>query len=819
MEATGVLDQDGSPPRRPIKRLLIANRGEIAKRIVDCARELSIETFTLTTSGDTSHAFGATHLLSIPSAASYLDITALIKIVKQHSIDAVHPGYGFLSESADFARRMWDEAGAVVIGPGWDILRKTGDKLAAKLLAQQCGVPTLPAMDKSTARVEDVRHFARKIGFPIMLKAADGGGGKGIRLVQQESDLESATTRAISEGYSGQIFVEKAAVKGFRHIEVQIVGDGSGQVCHLWERECSIQRRYQKIVERAPSTIGNRELVSRIIDAAMQMARQIKYLSLGTFEFLVNADRGEFFFLEVNPRLQVEHTVTECIALVDLVKVQLEIAQGAKLSETSLRDVPSDAIQVPKLQSIQLRLTAENVQKDWTLSIGRVEAFSLPAGHGVRVDTHLNHRQATAVGAEFDSLLAKIIVTGESQQAVLSRCKRALEDTWIQGVKTNLPILCAIVAHKDFEHSLYDTSWLEMNMDGLLMSGLEISRGIINRQEKAIPFFEEEGKLLVSLASNSNSAVMLRKSDAWALKLTPLSREMSEEIHHIKLTRVMRNEFPSSFKANIEYSHPHFQGPKTFTLEATNTNATSASIMAAGKYRRGDINNPLHVVLPFPGKLVELAIDEGEEIRQGQVICVVQQMKMELEIRASRGGRVKWVTDVQDGEDIGEASPKMATNANLGEEHTPSSDLTSVSLLIYRINPLGIPEILVRYKPSDRTPTYSTPYRDLKPGERAIDCAQRISEGSFGLNISADDLDFQMSAVITNLDPLVKIRVFMIEATSSHQNIVSSHSWRGWKYVFIPMSSLSQTVFLHPDIGATKAALRELVKPPPGRRS
>ncbi|KAI0542518.1 PycA protein [Xylaria digitata] len=666
MEVTEVLDTGGSPPRRPIKRLLIANRGEIAKRIVDCARELSIETFTLATSGDTSHTFGAAHVLSIPSAASYLDITALIEIVKKHAIDTVHPGYGFLSESADFAQRMWDEAQAVVIGPGWDILRKTGDKLAAKLLAQQCEVPTLPAMDKPTASVEEVRYFARKIGFPIMLKAVDGGGGKGIRLVQKESDLESAAARAISEGHSGQIFAEKAAVKGFRHIEVQIVGDGSGQVRNLWERECSIQRRYQKIVELAPSTIGDRELVSRIIDAAMRMARQIKYLSLGTFEFLVNADRGEFFFLEVNPRLQVEHTVTECIALVDLVRIQLEIAQGAKLSETSLRDVPSDAMHVPKLRSIQLRLTAENVQRDWTLSIGRVDAFSLPTGHGVRVDTHLNHHQTTVVGADFDSLLAKIIITGESQQVVLSKCKRALKDTWVKGIKTNLQVLRAIVAHKDFERSLYDTSWLEMNVDSLLMSGLEISRGIVNRQEKANPSFEEERQLLTSQASNSNSVVMLRKGDAWALKLASPSRGASEEIHHVKLTRVIRNEFPSSFKADIEYSHPHSQGPKPFTLEATNTNATSASIMAAGKYRRGDISNPLHVVLPFPGKLVELAVDEGDEIQPGQVVCVVQQMKMELEIRASRGGRVKWVTDVQDGEDIGEGT----LLAELEDSHT-----------------------------------------------------------------------------------------------------------------------------------------------------
>ncbi|KAI3338002.1 PycA protein [Ustulina deusta] len=656
MEVTMVPDQSGGPPRRSIKRLLVANRGEIAKRIIDCARELSIETFALITPGDTSHALGAAHVLSISSAASYLDISALIGIAKRHTIDAVHPGYGFLSESDDFAQRMWSEARAVVVGPGWDILRKTGDKLAAKLLARQCDVPTLPAMDTPTARVEDVRRFARKIGLPIMLKAVDGGGGKGIRLVRQESDLESAAKRAISESPSRQIFVEKAAVDGFRHIEVQIIGDGSGQVRHLWERECSIQRRYQKIVEQAPSTIRDREFVSRIIEAALGMARHIRYLSLGTFEFLANADRGEFFFLEVNPRLQVEHTVTERIALVDLVKIQLEIAQGANLAETGLRNVSSDITQVPKLQSIQLRLTAENVQRDWTLSIGKVEAFSLPTGNGVRVDTHLNHRQTTIVGADFDSLLAKIIVTGENRQVVVSKCRRALEDTWIEGVKTNLDILRAIVGHEDFVRSLCDTSWLERHMSSLLASGLEISRGITNQHQEALKFAKDEGQPSTSLTNNTGSAVMLRKGDAWALKLASPSEGASEETHHIKLTRVIRNEFPSSFKADVEYSHPRSQHPQAFTLEATNSNASSASVMAAGKHRRGDVNNPLHVVVPFPGKLVELEVDEGDEIQPGQVVCVVQQMKMELEIRANRGGRVKWVTDVQDGEDIAEGT-------------------------------------------------------------------------------------------------------------------------------------------------------------------
>jgi acetyl/propionyl-CoA carboxylase alpha subunit len=206
------------------------NRGEISKRIIDCARELSIETFALVTAEDTSHALGAAHVLTLPSASTYLDISALVKIVKENVIDTVHPGYGFLSESADFARRMWEEAETIVVGPGWDILERTGDKLAAKMLARECAVPTLPAMERPTSEIEEVRRFAIEIGFPVMLKAVDGGGGKGIRLVRHSSELEDAAKRAIAESPSRKIFVEKAAVDGFRHIEVQIVGDGSGQV-------------------------------------------------------------------------------------------------------------------------------------------------------------------------------------------------------------------------------------------------------------------------------------------------------------------------------------------------------------------------------------------------------------------------------------------------------------------------------------------------------------------------------------------------------------------------------------------------------------
>jgi pyruvate carboxylase len=260
----------------PIKiQTLKIPRGEIATRIISTARELDIETYSIYTSNDTSHTFGSSHSIQLTSSASYLDTLELINIAKNHIIDTIHPGYGFLSESPDFAQRMWDEAGALVIGPGPDILSRTGDKLQARLLAEECQVPVLPALETPTSNISELQKFASSIGYPIIIKAVDGGGGRGIRIVRKEEELSSLTKRALQESPSGRAFAEKAAIDGYRHVEVQIIGDGLGNVRHLWERECSIQRRFQKVVEFAPSSIPDRTLVGEVIKAALRMAKKV----------------------------------------------------------------------------------------------------------------------------------------------------------------------------------------------------------------------------------------------------------------------------------------------------------------------------------------------------------------------------------------------------------------------------------------------------------------------------------------------------------------------------------------------------------------
>ncbi|KAJ9640335.1 hypothetical protein H2199_005874 [Coniosporium tulheliwenetii] len=634
----------GRPPPRRIQRLLVANRGEIAVRILSTARELNIETYAVYTSGDDLHTRNAAHAVQLPSPTSYMNIAELIAVVKEHRIDAVHPGYGFLSESPEFARRMWDEAGVVVVGPGWAILEATGDKLRAKSLAAACEVPVLAALQTPTDDVEKVRRFAAENGYPIMLKAVDGGGGRGIRLVKTEQDLEPMFRRAVEESPSRQLFAERAAVEGFRHIEVQIVGDGQ-DVRHLWERECSIQRRYQKIVEQAPSSVADRELVGMVIAAALRMARKINYFSLGTFEFLVNPSTREFYFLEINPRIQVEHTVTEsiCASASDLVKVQLLLAQG---SPAGLQSMPQSPDAQPSQSSLQLRLTAENVQVDWFLSIGKINSFQLPVGNGIRVDTHLVNGHPAVVSADFDSLIAKIIITAPTWDDVVRKARRALEDTSVYGVKTNLDVLRAIVAHPDFAHGGCDTRWLEANQTSLLKSGEEISSSL----RSSVNLSSSPSTSTTSPAALSQTAPLLRPGDAWSVTLSAPAAQGPVQ-SHLELKRVLRNNFPASLSADVVYTTSS-GGSQPYTLQLSSTSASSSALTSG--HRRGSPNNPSHIIIPFSGKLVEVCVDEGDVLKPGDVVAVVQQMKMELEVRTSHGGKVSWVCEIEDGEDVAE---------------------------------------------------------------------------------------------------------------------------------------------------------------------
>jgi pyruvate carboxylase len=367
---------------------------------------------------------------------------------------------------------------------------------------------------------------------------------------------------------------------------------------------------------------------------------------LGTFEFLANPTTEEFYFLEVNPRLQVEHTITESISSVDLVRAQLLISQGASLAAAGLSDHLRDPEVPPPLFSCQLRITSENVQNDWSLSIGKIQSFQFPTGNGIRVDTNLVNGYQAIVGSDFDSLLAKLIITAPTWDAVVRKAKRALEDTRINGVKTNLDILRGIVAHPNFAAGDCDTTWLEANQKELFELGQKISSSY---PKSALP---ESLSSANSISASATATPLFRKGDAWTISLTSPDTATSNINHHLQVTRLLRNEFPTSLSAEITYSTGPSTKPQPYTMTLNSTLASASA--ATSQHRKGNPADPRHIVIPFPGTLIEVLVDEDDVVREGDVICVVRQMKMELEVRAPKAGRVVWVMDVDDGEEVGE---------------------------------------------------------------------------------------------------------------------------------------------------------------------
>ncbi|WP_274631200.1 carboxyl transferase domain-containing protein [Arvimicrobium flavum] len=450
------------------KRLLIANRGEIAIRIARAAADLGVETVAVHAPDDEAslhvrHADSAIRLEG-RGAAAYLDIAQLVAVAQRAGCDAVHPGYGFLSENPAFARAL-AEAGITFVGPSADLLDLFGDKLKAKALAREAGVPVAGGTTGATTPAEAHAYFASlKPGEGVLVKAVAGGGGRGMRLVTQVYDLDAAMERCRSEALAafgdGSVYVERLIPRA-RHIEVQVAGDGRGNVTHLWERECTLQRRHQKLVEIAPSPGLAPALRQRVIDAALTMARRASYLALGTFEFLVSEGGDaatDFIFIECNPRLQVEHTVTEAVTGVDLVRAQLLLAAGASLADAGLDTEPMP----PRGVAIQLRVNMETMLPDGQAlpSAGRLDAFDLPGGPGVRVDTFGYAGYETNTG--FDSLIAKVVAHSPQGYAeALRRAGRALSEFRIAGVDTNIGFLKNVVAHPEVAADRVDTRFVE----------------------------------------------------------------------------------------------------------------------------------------------------------------------------------------------------------------------------------------------------------------------------------------------------------------------------------------------------------------------
>lgn len=450
---------------REIHKLLVANRGEIAIRIFRAAAELNIKTVAIYSNEDKSalHRYKAdeSYLVSedLGPAESYLDIESIIAVAKRAGADAIHPGYGFLSENKTFARRC-EEEGIKFVGPRIEHLEMFGDKLKARTTAIEADLPVIPGTDGPIADYQAAKAFADEAGYPLMIKATSGGGGKGMRIVRSEDELEEAFNRAKSEAEKSfgdsEVYIERY-IDNPKHIEVQVMGDEKGNLVHLFERDCSVQRRHQKVVEVAPSVALEDDLRTRICDAAVHLMKHIKYVNAGTVEFLVSGD--EFFFIEVNPRVQVEHTITEMITGIDIVKTQLLVAQGIGLFDSEINFPQQQDIQTLGY-AIQCRITTEDPLNDFMPDTGRISAYRSSGGFGVRLDAG-DGFQGAEISPYYDSLLVKLSTHALTFKQAEEKMDRSLQEMRIRGVKTNIPFLINVMRHPQFKSGDYTTKFIE----------------------------------------------------------------------------------------------------------------------------------------------------------------------------------------------------------------------------------------------------------------------------------------------------------------------------------------------------------------------
>ena len=441
-----------------MKKILVANRGEIAIRVMKTAQKMGIKTVAVYSTADRNaphvkFADEAVWIGEAPSSQSYLLGSKIIEVAKSLNVDAIHPGYGFLSENADFAEEA-EKNNIIFIGPKSKAIKIMGSKLAAKEAVKQYDIPMVPGFDQAITDVEKAKVIAKQVGFPILIKASAGGGGKGMRVVESEADFESQMDRAISEAITafgdGSVFIEKY-VGSPRHIEIQIMADSHGNVLYLFERECSIQRRHQKVIEEAPSSVLTPELRKKMGEAAVLVAKSCDYLGAGTVEFLLD-ENNNFYFLEMNTRLQVEHPVTEWITGTDLVELQIRVARGEALA------IKQEDLKI-KGHAMELRVYAEDPMNDFLPSVGHLDVYQLPLGEGIRVDN--GFEQGMDIPIYYDPMLAKLITYGETREEAIQIMIKAIEDYHVEGVQTTLPFGKFVFEHEAFRSGKFDTHFVK----------------------------------------------------------------------------------------------------------------------------------------------------------------------------------------------------------------------------------------------------------------------------------------------------------------------------------------------------------------------
>ena len=441
-----------------MKKILVANRGEIAIRVMKTAQKMGIKTVAVYSTADRNaphvkFADEAVWIGEAPSSQSYLLGSKIIEVAKTLQVDAIHPGYGFLSENADFAEEC-ENNNIIFIGPKSKAIRVMGSKLAAKEAVKEYNIPMVPGVDEAITDINKAKLAAKSIGFPILIKASAGGGGKGMRVVESENDFESQMNRAISEAIAafgdGSVFIEKY-VASPRHIEIQVMADSHGNIIYLFERECSIQRRHQKVIEEAPSSVLSPELRKKMGEAAVLVAKSCDYLGAGTVEFLLD-ENNNFYFLEMNTRLQVEHPVSEWITGTDLVELQIRVARGEALT------IKQEDLKING-HAVELRVYAEDPMNDFLPSVGHLDAYKLPVGENIRVDN--GFEQGMDIPIYYDPMLAKLITYGKTREEAIQLMIKAIDGYHVEGVQTTLPFGKFVFEHEAFRSGNFDTHFVK----------------------------------------------------------------------------------------------------------------------------------------------------------------------------------------------------------------------------------------------------------------------------------------------------------------------------------------------------------------------
>ena len=637
---------------RNFSKILVANRGEIAARVIRSARALGYRTVAVYSEADTRapHVALADEAVLIgpaPVASSYLDPQRLLKAAAATGADAVHPGYGFLSENADFARACAD-AGLVFIGPSADAIHLMGNKAEAKRRMIEAGVPCVPGYEGKDQSDAAFVKAANEIGFPIMVKAAAGGGGRGMRLVEKKDQLASALATARSEAKnafgSDELILEKAVMQP-RHVEFQVFGDSHGNIIHLGERDCSVQRRHQKVVEEAPCPVMTPDLREKMGRAAIEVARTIHYEGAGTVEFLLDA-QGKFYFLEMNTRLQVEHPVTECITGLDLVALQIRIARGENLP-LAQKDVALNG------HAIEVRLYAEDPSNNFLPASGRVEVWRPATGEGIRVDHGLDEGQT--ISPFYDPMIAKVIASGATRDEARRRLIRALEETIVFGPATNRDFLIKILAHERFASGEATTAFIGENMATLK------SADHATRAQAAIASVlqyriarEAAAEMAVALSPSLKdwaSAGKLASRFAYTLE------EQSAEFRVVALGHETYRVEESAATHTIEVvddksgaAHILIDGvQKSLSYFAKDQSRIDLAIeghsvvldnLLSRAKAAGDAALSGHVRAPMHGNILRLHVAVGDRVAEGQKLAVLEAMKMEHEINATVAGVV-----------------------------------------------------------------------------------------------------------------------------------------------------------------------------------